>query len=68
MKYISIKAAARLCGMEYERFRWWVINKRGPKYTKVLGRYGFIAEDVKAWKPQYSPNRGGDRSKGKKKC
>lgn len=60
-KYISIRAAAKIAGMQYETFRTWVNKGRGPKRYFILGRIGFKAEEVKAWKPIYSPNWGGNR-------
>lgn len=65
MKYITIREAAKLAGMEYERFRWWVNQGRGPTPYKFLGRLAFIKTEVEKWKPKYL-QRGGDRYGNKK--
>jgi hypothetical protein len=48
--------------MEYESFRWWVKQGRGPDHHEVLGRTAFLANEVLDWKPVYE-NRGGNRYK-----
>lgn len=65
-KYISTRQAALLKGMQYETFRWWVNRGRGPKRYVILGRIGFIKEEVLAWNPVYSGNWGGNRYGDKK--
>jgi len=60
IQWLTIRDAARLADMKYERFRWWVDQGRGPARHAVLNRLAFDAAEVKAWKPAYRP-RGGYR-------